>query len=88
MTKLLLIELTFIVLARTEAASGSDLGSISNEEIRKLPMIGDVNLFFKRAEEDDDPDTELEIECEVMIAGLYRKRTPMESLFTPWFNRA
>jgi len=30
-----------------------------------LPMIGDVNLFFKNSREDP----EFEVECEVMIAG-------------------
>ncbi|KAI0271294.1 GNAT domain-containing protein [Gloeopeniophorella convolvens] len=55
-------KLTFIVLARSlEAESNVEL---SNEDIRALPMIGDVNLFFKNSR--DDPD--FEVECEVMIA--------------------
>ncbi|KAI0283915.1 acyl-CoA N-acyltransferase [Russula aff. rugulosa BPL654] len=45
-------KLTFIILAPT------------NEAIKALPMIGDVNLFFKNPR--DDP--EFEVECEVMIA--------------------
>jgi hypothetical protein len=37
---------------------------LTNEEIRTLPMIGDVNLFKNPRE-----DPEFEVECEVMIAG-------------------
>ena len=57
-------ELTFIVLARLlePTPSGPEL---TNEDIRALPMIGDVNLFFKNPREDP----EFEVECEVMIAG-------------------
>jgi hypothetical protein len=57
-------ELTFIVLARPLDPSPSDL-ELTNEDIRALPMIGDVNLFFKSPREDP----EFEVECEVMIAG-------------------
>lgn len=63
-------ELTFIVLARAlepntpDDDNGPDL-KLTNDDIKALPMIGDVNLFFKHQR--DDP--EFEVECEVMIAG-------------------
>ena len=57
-------ELTFIVLARPLEPTPSGL-ELTNEDIRALPMIGDVNLFFKNPREDP----EFEVECEVMIAG-------------------
>ena len=59
-----LVELTFIVLARTLEPTPSGV-EITNEDIIALPMIGDVNLFFKNSREDP----EFEVECEVMIAG-------------------
>lgn len=57
------LELTFIVLARDK---DSDEPKI--EDIQALPMVGDVNLFFKEAL----PDEEREIEVEIMIAGKIR----------------
>ena len=61
---LYLVELTFIVLARPLEPTPSGI-EITNEDIIALPMIGDVNLFFKNSREDP----EFEVECEVMIAG-------------------
>jgi hypothetical protein len=58
-------ELTFIVLARPPEPSSGAAPEPTNEEISALPMIGDVNLFFKNPREDP----EFEVECEVMIAG-------------------
>ena len=58
-------ELTFIVLARPLEPSPASLEP-TNGDIKELPMIGDVNLFFKYSREDP----EFEVECEVMIAGL------------------
>ena len=60
----ILLELTFIILARPLEPIPSE-GELTNEDIKALPMIGDVNLFFKNPR--DDP--EFEVECEVMIAG-------------------
>jgi hypothetical protein len=60
----LLLELTFIVLARPLELMPSD-AELTNEDIKSLPMIGDVNLFFKNPR----ADPEFEVECEVMIAG-------------------
>jgi hypothetical protein len=61
-----LLELTFIILARALEPVPSDSEiELTNEDIKALPMIGDVNLFFKNPR--DDP--EFEVECEVMIAG-------------------
>ncbi|KAI9437203.1 acyl-CoA N-acyltransferase [Lactarius indigo] len=60
-------KLTFIVLARPleRGVPDDDTESqLTNDDIRALPMIGDVNLFFKHQR--DDP--EFEVECEVMIA--------------------
>ena len=57
-------ELTFIILARPLEPTPNGL-KLTNEDIRALPMIGDVNLFFKNPREDP----EFEVECEVMIAG-------------------
>jgi len=56
-------KLTFIVLARPLEPTPSGI-EITNEDIIALPMIGDVNLFFKNSREDP----EFEVECEVMIA--------------------
>jgi hypothetical protein len=60
----ILPELTFIILARPLEPTPSEV-ELTNEDIKALPMIGDVNLFFKNPR--DDP--EFEVECEVMIAG-------------------
>ncbi|KAI9432558.1 acyl-CoA N-acyltransferase [Lactarius psammicola] len=62
-------KLTFIVLARPLERGIPDVDDdpelqLTNDDIRALPMIGDVNLFFKHQR--DDP--EFEVECEVMIA--------------------
>ena len=46
---------------------------LTNDDIKALPMIGDVNLFFKHQR--DDP--EFEVECEVMIAGACSTTTPI-----------
>jgi len=59
----ILLELTFIILARPLEPMSSDV-ELTNEDIKALPMIGDVNLFFKNPREDP----EFEVECEVMIA--------------------
>ena len=56
-------ELTFIVLACLLDPSPNDL-KLTNEDIRALPMIGDVNLFKNSRE-----DPKFEVEGEVMIAG-------------------
>jgi len=56
-------KLTFIILARPLEPTPSNL-ELTNEDIGALPMIGDVNLFFKNSREDP----EFEVECEVMIA--------------------
>jgi hypothetical protein len=58
------LELTFIILARPLETIQSEV-EFTNEDVKALPMIGDVNLFFKNPR--DDP--EFEVECEVMIAG-------------------
>jgi hypothetical protein len=60
----ILPELTFIILARPLEPIPGEV-ELTNEDIKALPMIGDVNLFFKNPR--DDP--EFEVECEVMIAG-------------------
>ncbi|KAI0314546.1 acyl-CoA N-acyltransferase [Amylostereum chailletii] len=61
-------KLTFIVLART--ADDTDV-PLSNADIRALPMVGDVNLFFKGSPSDED----FEVEVEVMIAEkAFRRR--------------
>jgi hypothetical protein len=62
---LFLTELTFIVLARPLEPSSPAGLELTDDDIRALPMIGDVNLFFKNQREDP----EFEVECEVMIAG-------------------
>lgn len=59
------LELTFIVLGRPSTDLREDLRT---EDVAKLPMIGDVNLFFNRTADEDCNDI-LEVECEVMIAG-------------------
>jgi len=62
-------KLTFIVLARqlecsVQADDNDSEVLLTNDDIKTLPMIGDVNLFLKHQR--DDPD--FEVECEVMIA--------------------
>lgn len=42
-----------------------DDGELTDEALRALPMAGDVNLFFKGKQEDED----FEVEVEIMIAG-------------------
>ncbi|KAH7096199.1 acyl-CoA N-acyltransferase, partial [Auriculariales sp. MPI-PUGE-AT-0066] len=54
-------KMTFIILARLPA----DDGPLSDDELRALPMVGDVNLFFKGTEWVDE---DFEVEIEVMIA--------------------
>jgi len=68
----LLAELTFIVLARLPP----DEGSLSDDELKALPMVGDVNLFFKGRPDDED----FEVEVEVMIAGLALFALPLRYL--------
>ena len=72
----ILLELTFIILARPLEPIPSEVEP-TNEEIKALPMIGDVNLFLNNPR--DDP--EFEVECEVMIAGPCC--TPRSSSFAP-----
>ena len=60
----ILLELTFIILARPLEPIPSEV-ELTNENIKALPVIGDVNLFLKNPR--DDP--EFEVESEVMIAG-------------------
>ncbi|KAI9508288.1 acyl-CoA N-acyltransferase [Russula earlei] len=60
-------KLTFIILARPLEPTPSDLG-LAYEDIRALPMIGDVNLFFKHSREDP----EFEVECEPAYRGQRR----------------
>ncbi|KAL5534927.1 hypothetical protein ACEPAF_3017 [Sanghuangporus sanghuang] len=62
-------KLTFIVLSREEArreGSNTLAKAVVRESIyNPSRMIGDVNLFFKGSASDAD----LEVECEIMIAG-------------------
>jgi hypothetical protein len=72
-------ELTFIILARQLVSCTCT----DQEDIAKLPMVGDVNLFLKgtppnlqtnlkvprNAAEDDEEEEEFEAELEIMIAG-------------------
>ena len=58
----MLPELTLIVLARPLEPVSSD-AELTNEVIKALPMIGDVDLYNSR----EDP--KFEVEYEVMIAG-------------------
>ena len=67
----MLLELTFIVFARPLEPVSSD-AELTNEVIKALPMIGDVDLYNSR----EDP--KFEVEYEVMIAG--RCSTPIPSL--------
>ncbi|EMD41316.1 hypothetical protein CERSUDRAFT_89886 [Gelatoporia subvermispora B] len=61
-------ELTFIVLSR-DGTTLSDQPTL--DDLGVLPMIGDVNLFFKGSPSDED----FEVEAEVMIAEkAYRRR--------------
>ena len=61
------LELTFIILANSFEKPCEDPECIRHS----CPMIGDVNLFFNTipSEEDHTVDT-LEVEVEVMIAGM------------------
>ena len=68
----MLLKLTFIFLARLLEPAPSD-AEPTNEDIKALPRIGDVDLFFKNSREDP----EFEVEYEVMIAG--RCSTPILS---------
>ncbi|KAH9997951.1 acyl-CoA N-acyltransferase [Russula vinacea] len=60
---------TYIHRSRASAEPTPSDADLTNEDIKALPMIGDVNLFFKNPREDP----EFEVECEVMIAEpMYR----------------
>ena len=59
----MLLELTFIALARPLEPAPSD-AELTNGDIEALSMIGDVDLFKNSRE-----DPKFEVECEVMIAG-------------------
>ncbi len=77
-------ELTFIVVARPIADEDDNLEfELTNEHITELPMIGDVNLFFKNRR--DDP--EFEVECEVMIAGALLYNPPIPAPLSSSFAR-
>ncbi|THH14074.1 hypothetical protein EW146_g6204 [Bondarzewia mesenterica] len=59
-------KLTFIVLACPTTRSPPD--QLTDDDLRALPMIGDVNLFLNGSPQDH----EFEAEIEVMIAGAPR----------------
>ena len=70
----MLLELTFIGFARPLEPVSSD-AELTNEVIKALPMIGDVDLYNSR----EDP--EFEVEYEVMIDGRCSTcSTPIHSL--------
>ena len=76
----MLLELTFIVLARPLEPPPSD-AELTSEDIEALPMIGDVD-FFKNSREDP----EFEVEYKVMIAGQCSSSTPI--LLPPYLLNA
>ena len=76
----MLLELTFIVLARPLEPPPSD-AELTSEDIEALPMIGDVD-FFKNSREDP----EFEVEYEVMIAVRCSSSTPI--LLPPYLLNA
>jgi len=53
--------------------------SSTNEDIKALPIIGDVNLLFKNSRKDP----EFEVKCEVMIAGLCSALHPHPLITAP-----
>ena len=64
------LELTFIILAREDPPTCELLTS---EDIACLRMIGDVNLFVKESEKDEEEGQSRVVqegEIEVMVAGL------------------
>lgn len=64
-----LVELTFIVLARSAlgpAPTGMLTEAEVREEIAAATMTGDVNIFLHEPDEDG---AAADLECEVMIAG-------------------
>ncbi|KAL7285980.1 hypothetical protein ACG7TL_001095 [Trametes sanguinea] len=63
-------KLTFILLSGTSLEATED-AMFTPERLSGLPMIGDVNLFFKGAPDEED----FEVEVEIMIAEpAYRRR--------------
>ncbi|KZT18317.1 acyl-CoA N-acyltransferase [Neolentinus lepideus HHB14362 ss-1] len=65
-------KLTFIILSRPPASELPQLTPTAFATDPAFPMIGDVNMFFKAALDDDE---ELEVEVEVMIAEpAYRRQ--------------
>jgi hypothetical protein len=61
-------ELSFTVLARPpDPSSGTGL-ELTNEEIRALPMIGDINLLYLFTKNPRE-DPEIAVEYEVTIPG-------------------
>ena len=71
----MLPELTFIVLPHPLEPPQID-AELTNEDIKALPMIGDVNLFKNPRE-----DPEFEVEFEVMIA--VRCPAPIQAILSP-----
>jgi len=65
-------KLTFIILARSSFQKGLDILPTA-DDVARMKMIGDVNMFFK---------DEGEVECEVMIAerDYHRKGYGLEAL--------
>ena len=72
----MLLELTFIVLARPLEPPPSD-AELTSENIEALPVIRDVDLFRNSRE-----DPEFEVECEVMIKPV---GAPPPSYYQPTF---
>jgi hypothetical protein len=62
MERWLIVELTFILLARGDDVPSSSTAVLSPEQVKRCRMVGDVNMFLT-----DGADGEGE--CEIMIAG-------------------
>ncbi|KAJ1311585.1 hypothetical protein OPQ81_010066 [Rhizoctonia solani] len=69
-------KLTFIILARTDP----EPVMTDPDSIRRLPMIGDVNLFLKHLETDDGDRKEAEVEIMIAERGYRRKGLAFEAL--------
>lgn len=73
LTRVFVIELTFIVLARQKDRIGITDKDIKNV-LETSSMAGDVNLFVSERHIDTEGEAPLDAELEVMIAGECKRK--------------
>ena len=71
---------------QSTAKSATTILALTNEAIKTLPLVGDVNLFLKGAVSEE----EFEAEVEIMIAGICSifSLSALNRLSVPFFVRS